>query len=85
MSINQLKSVAIKLKKRVAELTVQLNAAEEARTKVVAERQEKDSMKAASKTIQVRLMTHKGSSTVLFTIIAVILSLIGSLHFLQCQ
>lgn len=58
---HQLKSVAIKLKKRVAELTAQLNAAEEARNKALAERQEsgsKDSMKAASKTIQARLLSQ---------------------------
>ena len=60
--ISQLKSVAIKLKKRVAELTSQLNASEEARNKVAAERQEggtKESMKAASKTIQVKLWNDK--------------------------
>lgn len=60
--ISQLKSVAIKLKKRVAELTTQLNASEEARSKAAAERQEggtKESMKAASKTIQVTLMSQE--------------------------
>lgn len=61
VSLHQLKSVAIKLKKRVAELTAQLKAAEETRNKALAERQEsasKDSMKAASKTIQARLLSQ---------------------------
>nr|XP_045581790.1 GRIP and coiled-coil domain-containing protein 2-like isoform X2 [Procambarus clarkii] len=58
----KLKSVAIKLKKRVAELTAQLNSSEETRSKLATEKEDlkkkvdvgvKDSIKAASKNIQV--------------------------------
>lgn len=62
--LHQLKSVAIKLKKRVAELTAQLSAAEEARSKALAERHEngsKDNVKAA-KTIQARTLRVKSFS-----------------------
>ena len=59
----QLKSVAIRLKKRVAELTAQLNAVEESRSKLASEKEDlkkkvdggaaKDTIKATSKNIQV--------------------------------
>ncbi|KAG7153296.1 GRIP and coiled-coil domain-containing protein 2-like [Homarus americanus] len=58
----KLKSVAIKLKKRVAELTAQLNSSEENRNKLASEKEDlkkkvdvgvKDNMKAVSKNIQV--------------------------------
>lgn len=60
--IQQLKSVAIKLKKRVAELTAQLNSSEETRNKLATEKDDlkkkfdtgaKDNMKTVSKNIQV--------------------------------
>ncbi|XP_066969678.1 GRIP and coiled-coil domain-containing protein 2-like isoform X4 [Macrobrachium rosenbergii] len=58
----KLKSVAIRLKKRVAELTAQLNSAEESRNKLVSEKEDlkkkvdggaKESIKMTSKNIQI--------------------------------
>ncbi|XP_068244172.1 GRIP and coiled-coil domain-containing protein 2-like [Palaemon carinicauda] len=58
----KLKSVAIRLKKRVAELTAQLNSAEESRSKLASEKEDlkkkvdggsKDSMKMTNKNIQI--------------------------------
>ncbi|XP_047740894.1 GRIP and coiled-coil domain-containing protein 2 [Hyalella azteca] len=49
----KLKSVAIKLKKKLAEQTVQINALEEQKTKLLAEKEQLGPARAASKNIQV--------------------------------